>query len=138
MNQNLFPAEIQQVMPIALDTGLFISLCTIQAPDLTLGASGAPSGTYADVAGLVNLPCMSAPPSLARLAAGEAKSAGDIESRGLRHVLLNGYYADLAPEQNWGAVGWRAIVDGITYDLLGAESDSQRTQTRLELALVSL
>ena len=34
--------------------------------------------------------------------------------------------------------GWRVIVDGIAYDLLGAEPDSQNTQTRLKCQLVTL
>jgi hypothetical protein len=55
----------------------------------------------------------------------------------MRHVLLNGYYALLSPATNWGSIGWRATVDGVVYDLLGAEADSQQTQTRLRLRKVT-
>ena len=35
-------------------------------------------------------------------------------------------------------MGWQAIVDGVTYNLLGAEADSVKTQTRLRLELVTI
>ena len=54
---------------------------------------------------------------------------------GLRHVLLSVCLTD-AP--NWAGNGYRVIVDGIEYDLLGAENDSQLTQTRLDLRLLTI
>ena len=134
MNQN-FSNEIGQVMVEALDTGLFVSLCTIQQPDGNLGPSGAPSNTFVDIVGLINIPCMDAVPSETRIQATEVKDLAEILSKGLRHVALNGYYPQIIPGVG---LGWRAAVDGTIYDLLGAEPDSQGTQTRLHLQLVSV
>jgi hypothetical protein len=135
VNQNVIQAAIAQVMPAAVDTGLFVSLCSISAPT---PASGAPSGTYTAVTGLQDLACMDAPENFGSgISANEAKSPALTESMAMRHVLLNGYYALLSPSTNWGDIGWRATVDGVVYDLLGAEADSQQTQTRLRLRKVT-
>lgn len=134
MNQSL-SYEIPGVMAAALATGLFVSLCTIQKPDATFGPSGAPSNTYVDVAGLVNIACMTAVPSDARIQATEAKDLEEIQAKGFRHVTLNGYYANVLT--GWRD-GWRAIVDGVAYDIIGAESDSQNTQTRIMAQLVTV
>ncbi len=134
MNQNLSYA-IAGVMPAALRTGLFVSLCTIQSPDAAQGPTGNPVGTYTNVAGRVNIPCMDAPPSIARIQATEMKAVADILSQGLRHVLLSKCFLD-AP--NWSGKGYRAIIDGVVYDLMGAENDSQNTQTRVDLQLVTV
>jgi hypothetical protein len=136
MNQSStidFGALVQAVY----DAGLMQSTCTVQAPSGNLGASGAPDNTYVDVAGLVNIACMNAPESVGNIAATEVKNIAEIMSISLRHVLLNGYFSQL-DGQNWGEVGWHAIVDGIDYDILGAERDSQFSQTRLKLRLVSI
>ena len=46
MTPGYFAFDLQTVMPEAYTTGLFNNaLITIQAPDGTLGATGAPSGT---------------------------------------------------------------------------------------------
>ena len=122
-------------MPQAIATGLFVSLCTIQAPTGNLGVTGAPDGTYADVSGLVNIPCIDAVFSPSSIQATEVKALQDIMASGFRHVLLNGSYDSIIAGTG---VGWRAIVDNVTYDLLGAEPDSQTTQTRLHLRLVTV
>ncbi len=135
VNQSLNYA-IQGVMPAALATGLFVSLCTIQAPDqLPQGPTGNPPGTYSNVAGRVDIPCMDAPPSIARIQATEMKDVAEILSKGLRHVLLGKCFAD-APD--WSGAGYRAVVDGVVYDLMGAENDSQNTQTRIDLQLATV
>lgn len=136
MNQT-FSNEIGQVMVDAIDTGLFVSLCTISQPDGNLGPSGAPSNTYVDIVGLINIPCMDAVPSEARIQATEVKDLAEILATGLRHVALNGYYPQIIPG---AGMGWLATVsdpNGINtvYDLIGAEPDSQGTQTRLHLKL---
>ena len=61
--------NVAAVMPRAIETGLFVSLCTIQQPDGNYGPSGQPSGVYVDVSGLVEIPCMSAVPSDSRIQA---------------------------------------------------------------------
>lgn len=132
MNQTPIQYAIQRVMPQAVATGLLVSLCTIQSPTGNVGPSGAPDNTFADVAGLVNIQCMDAVMSVDSIQATEVKSLEEIASSGYRHIFLNGYYPEIiANVKN----GWHAIVDGIVYDLLGAEPDSQSTQTRLSLRL---
>ncbi len=123
-------------MPQAVSSGLFVSLATITAPPTGQGPTGnPPSGPYTPVTGLSNIKCMDAPPSIARIQATEMKDVAEIMSKGFRHVLLDGYFVD-AP--NWSAKAYRAVVDGVEYDLLGAEVDSQSTQTRMDLQLVSV
>jgi hypothetical protein len=128
--------EIAAVMPLAVATGLFVSLCSAWAPTGALTASGAPTGTYAPVSGLQNIPCMNAPTSEKRITADEAKSESQVLSTNSSHVLLAGYYP-LFPAVGADA-GWQVHIDGVTYDLLGAESDSQDTQTRLNVQVVQI
>jgi hypothetical protein len=129
--------ELSSVMPTASLTGLFSSLCTIQAPSAAF-VNGVPDGSYTNVAGLVNIPCQDAPPSPLRLSTKEQDGVTMVVKEADRHVLLNGFYAQFASGLNWGGVKWRAIVDGVTYALEGAEIDSQNTQVRLSLNLVSV
>ncbi len=135
MNQNL-SYEIAAVMPAARATGLFVSLCTFEVPDGTLGASGAPSGPYTPVAGLVAIPCMDAPQPANEIKVGslESRMAAQVTDIASRHVLLDDYYPTVITL--W-RTGLRAIVDGVTYDVCGAECDSQRTQVRMELKLAT-
>jgi hypothetical protein len=119
-------------------SGLPVSFCNIQAPDGLLGPSGAPSGNYVAVGGLQNLLCMDAPNSIGSVAADEARTVADIESKALHHVTFTAYYPALSPATNWGNIGWRAVIDGVTYDIKGADNDSHQTQSRLWVQLVTL
>lgn len=135
MNQTPLQYAIARVMPQAIATGLLVSLCTIQSPGTSYSPGGAPLGTFNDVAGLINIQCMDAVLADGSIQATETKGLDDIMSAGYRHVFLNGFYPTvIANVKN----GWRAVVDGVAYDLLGAEPDSQSTQTRLKLQLVSV
>lgn len=120
--------EIAAVMPTALASGLFVSLCTIQQPDGVLIDAGQPSGNFVTVAGMENIPCMAPPESSIRINASEVKSEANIQSFSELHVLLKGWYPAL---EDGVSMGWRAIVDGQTFDVLGAESDSQGQMTRM-------
>jgi hypothetical protein len=126
--------DIAQVMVEATDPELdqFPSLCTIQEPSGTLGSSGAPSGTYIAVSGLVDIPCKDGVET--GIQATEARAMAEILAKGLRHVALNAYYS--AVITGWRD-GWQAVVDGTVYNILGVETDSLRTQTRLKLQLVT-
>ena len=144
MLQNTIPVAAAQIMPAVAKEGLFNSLCTIQKPDGLRTPDNAPSGNYVNVAGLISIPCMDAVLAPGNIEATEAKELEEIMSKSYRHVALNGYYPILFT----GAVfmggpggqqlGWQALVDGVTYDLLGAEPDSQNTQTRLKLQLFTI
>lgn len=125
------------LMQKATSTGWFQSLCTIQEPSGAY-SRGVRTGAWVNIAGLTNIECMDAPlgfgPGIKSM---EQKTAQEIASEGVRHVLLNGYYSQL-DGLNWGLIGWRAIVDGVAYDISAAERDSQKSQTRLSLKLVTM
>jgi hypothetical protein len=130
---------IAEVMPYALSTGLFVSTCDIQAFAGFFDDGGAPAFgrggiPYTPVDGLQGIPCMSAPMSTGSVGAGETKTASEILGTQTRHVLLGGYYPQI-PAQN---ANWRAVIDGVIWDITGAESDSQATQTRLALKIAQI
>jgi hypothetical protein len=126
---------ISQVRPAVTAAGLDVSLATFQSLDSTQGPTGNPVGTYTNVAGLVNIPCMDAPLAPGTISALEAKALAEIESKGIRHVSLAGYYP--AVVAGWPQ-GWRAVIDGLVYDVIGAEADSQNSQTRVKLQQVTV
>jgi predicted butyrate kinase (DUF1464 family) len=137
-------ADIAAVMAEANASGLYVSLIQFQTPT-GFGASRAPSGSYVNVPGLVDLftgssaiGCMDAPLAPGTISALESKSLTEIESQGIRHVSLNGYYPQVI--ENWSSeqenMNWRAIVDGVAYEVFSVEADSQTTQTRVKLRLV--
>lgn len=133
--------DIAAVMPTAVnDTGLFISLCTIQEPTGEQTADGSAVMTGGDsgdgwnnVAGLINILCMDAPEAEARIRAKTNRNVEYIEAFQYRHLLLADYYPQIEQFDNW-----RAIVDGQAWDPIGVESDSQHTQTRLLLQLAGV
>jgi hypothetical protein len=129
-----FQNAIAQVMPTARLTGLFSSLATFYQPVKTQGPTGNYLGTYTAVSSMTNIPCMDAPESTGRLMATEVKTDPNVLSEWFRHVLLDRYYSFAGNAAT--PLGWQVDVDGTRYDLLGAESDSQRTQTRLRLQKV--
>ena len=97
----------------------------------TSGSTGAPApiNTYTPIAGMINIPCRDAPMSPTNVQANEVRDMKEILSKGYRHIFLTGYY----PQIIYGGVqaGWIATVDGIPFELLGAEPDGSDTQTRL-------
>jgi len=123
--------DITAVMQEALATGLFVSTVTIQEPDGVLVGSGQPSGNWVDVAGLVNITAINAPISDSKILADEMKTLEETMAVNLRHVLLDGYYPQIAPYQ-------RAFMDGVGWDIIGAEADSQSQMTRLHLKLATI
>lgn len=131
--------ETTQVMPMALATGLFVSICNIKAPSGNY-IEGAPDNLYVAVAGLQGIRCMDAPdaPDRIKIQSTSMQSVGTVEKMDLRHVLLEKYYSQLSPVTNWGNALWHAVIDGVSYLILGAEQDSQLTQTRLCLQKVSI
>lgn len=133
MNQTPLAYSIADVMPLAVATGLFRSLATIQAPSGVVSTSGQPNLTYVDQ--LVNIPCMDAPKAVDNIEATENRQLPQIAAESYRHVALNGYYQQVI---DGVGNGWRVIIDGTTYDLMGAERDSQKTQTRLFLNLTTI
>ncbi len=135
MNQSL-SYELDGVMPAVIATGLLVSLFTAQSPSSALGGTGAPDGTYANVLGLVNIACTAPPYAFgdSSIRASEMKSIPEIAAEGFLHTLLDGYYPLLAA--GWRG-GWRCLIDGTNYDILGVESDSQSKMTRVSVRLVT-
>lgn len=132
MNQTL-SYDVAAVIPEALASGLFGSLCTIQMPSGTLTDDGSPDGSYTDVAGCIDIPCIAAPTSDIRISATERKTDSEIESSNGSHCLLAGWYPILET-----ATQWQAVIDGVTHDITGAESDSQKQMTRLAVQVVTV
>lgn len=129
MNQGLIQRAIQQVMPTAVASGLFVSLATFQLPD-GLTDSGFVSPNYVDVAGLVNIPCTAPPLSTGTgFSADEAKAQAEQTARQEFHVLLSGYFP--AVDDVWRGEG-RVVIDGLSRDILGVEHDSQSQMTRVK------
>ena len=135
MNQALIQRAIQRVMPAARATGLFVSRATFQSSDAADFPDGWFSGVYADIPGLVDIPCTAPPVSEARIQATEVKALQEITASELLHVLLNGWYP--AIDAGWRR-GWIILIDSIQYDLLGVESDSQSQMTRVSVRRVSI
>lgn len=127
--------EMASVMPLATDTGLFTALASFTMPVQTQGATGNLTGTQTPINGLQNIPCMNTPESIRIVANDEKKSIAHILSGRYRHVLLSACYPILSAA---AGLGWQCSIDGVLYDLLGAEDDSQQTQTRVRLQLVTL
>lgn len=145
MNQFL-AAEIASVMQVAYGTGLFVSLASFVAPIQTQGATGNSVGGYTPIAGLQNIPCMNAPerPGPVGNASFETRAIPHIEAERGRELLLNNYFPTLDTGFAQGAgMGWQVSVtdpNGNTQFLqfLGGEGDSQSTQTRCRLLLVTV
>ena len=119
---------VSLVMPTAVASGRFKSFCTIQQPDGVLVDAGQPSGMFVDVPGLVNIRCMAPPEANVRITASEVKSQENIQSFSELHILLDYWYPAL---ENGVAMGWRAVIDGVALDVMGAESGSQGVMTRM-------
>lgn len=135
MNQAGLNYAIAGIPTAIYAAGLFPSLATLQAPSATPGPTGNPVNAFTDVSGLINLPCQDAPPSVARVAATEVKAVAEIMSKGMRHVTLMGYFEDA---RDWSSYGYRAVIDGVIFDLIGAEGSSLDMQTRMDLQIVTV
>lgn len=133
MNQEM-ALGIADVMPAVRASGLLVSLCTITVPPGVSDNGGAPdpNAPYTNLPGHIDLPCISSP-----LVAGdfpaleEVKSMTEILTKNMRHVLLDSYYPDIETIH-------RAVVDGVEYDIITSEADSQSQMTRLAVQKVTI
>ena len=124
-----------QIVPTAVRSGAFRSLASFSAPVQTQGPTGTLVGTFMPVNGLQNIPCLDAPQSIRVVPSDEKKSVPRIEAGQYRHLMLDGWYPLL---NNAAGQGWQVTVDGILYDLIGSDEDSQHTQTRCKCQLVTI
>jgi len=115
-------------MPIVRASGLLVSTATFQVPDgLTDGGFVSPN--YVDVVGLVGIACTAPPMNVGvGFSADEKKTQEEREADQSFHILLDSFY----PSANdvWRDEG-RVVIDGIPYDLVGVEGDSQSQMTRV-------
>jgi hypothetical protein len=141
VNQNFIGGAIAMVMPAAIATGIFSSLATFQSPSADYDSAGAWDGTWANVAGLVDIPCTAPPISDAKITATEARQLQEILASEFHHVLLAGYYPAL--DAGWRGTGspagaWRVLIDGEAFEIAGVESDSQSQMTRVTARISTL
>lgn len=124
-NQSL-TLEFPQAISVVSDAGLFVSICTIQAPTQTPDSLGQVDLVdYTNVSGLVNLQCVMSPMIDTRPNPNfEKREQVGIDELGIFHVLLYGYYPQILQK-------YRAVVDATPYDIMTVESDSQKIMTRL-------
>lgn len=112
----------------SLAATFYSSTCTIQQATEAQDAYGQPIAAWANVAGLIALPCAIAPISGSPEAAERKREDGTIEII-THHISIAGYYLTITNKM-------RAVVAGANYDIVGAEVDSHVTMTRLRVALV--
>ncbi len=127
-----------QVVPIVLASGIVNSFATFQEPTGELTADGSPTGAYQDVPGFVGIRCMDAPTSNARITADERKTETEIESDNSDHVWLAGFYPEIESHTEWQAVITDAAGNVRTFDVLGAECDSQAKTTRVKVQVATV
>lgn len=139
MNSVLLLKSIPNVMARAVATGLFVSICTIKAPTGGVTGAGQPTGLYVAIAELSNIACMAPPQSTGHIEADETKTEESIMSGNYDHVLLDGYYGQAVTGFPSGFDSTcQANVDGLDYDILGVEHDSQSQMTRMLVRAVGI
>lgn len=136
MNQSLL-AELDQVMPDAVQTGLLSSLASffdrLGGANPTVNALGQPDlTTLVPVTGLQDIPCQLSPEHILNPSPGGQRLPDHFTEARQWHLLLNDYYP---------AVLMRYIVDvdGTKYEITPGtvEPDSQKQMTRLSVRLYS-
>ena len=100
------------------------STCTIQEGTESVGTTGEITMLWADVEGLVDLPCNIAPVSII-----ERRGLDRTVETGTHKLYFQDYFDEITPMQH-------AIVDDITYNILSVEQDSHSAVTVLRLELV--
>ena len=122
-------------------SGYLSGTCTIQVPTGAQNADGSPANTWVAVSELTGLYCQIAVPSATAVQATEVKDLEEIMARSIRHVLLAGFYPQLKQLKQAGQVQALLSLTGdstYTFEVLGAEDDSQGQMTRFECQWVSL
>jgi len=114
----------------SLESTFYASTCTIQEATETRDDYGQPIPVWANVAGLVNLPCSFAPISPGSPVAAEVKRSDGTIVIATHHIALSGLYTSILPTM-------RAVVLAVNYDILAVEFDSHRAMTRLRCEIVT-
>ncbi len=98
---------------------------TIQVVTETQGESGEPVETWANLAGHICLPCMVGPAG-----GGEARTMALTLGTEIKQILIVDYYPAIIQKH-------RAVVNGVSYDILLAETDQGEGFTRLTVKRVT-
>lgn len=112
-----------------------MSLFTALQPPTGQGPTGNIVGDWTPIAGLVDIACTAPPIRVGRIEANEDRKPDSIMAMESKWVLLSGWYPQI---RDGIADGWRCTVDGVELIMLGAESDSQFTQTHIHVEFVGL
>lgn len=107
---------------------LFNKQVTIQQTTQTQDAAGAPVDAWADLAGHVNIPCVLEPAN-PTTSPDEKRQADLTLSYQAWTVMLQGFYPAIESKM-------RAVIASTSYDIIGAQSDSQDLITNLLVQLV--
>lgn len=132
MNQSI-GINAADTLNAVITAGFAQSLCSINAPSQEPDAIGQVDlSDFSPRDGLQNLPCMKAVLIDTRPNPGlEQKREADIAGLEIWHILLMGYYPAINKRD-------QAVVDGVAYDILTVESDSQSIMTRLAVRTYAL
>ena len=126
--------DVQQVMKDAVDTGLFWKRGTVTVPPDVFDAGGAPDpvAPYVPLYGHENILCMDAPLQTGTsVTPSERKELPEVYAKTSRHILLAGYYPLILQSYRW-------LMDGVKYDITNVDNDSQDSQTRLAVQVVTV
>jgi hypothetical protein len=132
LNQSL-TYEFDAVMPAVAAEGLFNSLCTIKARSGAVSSQGQLNmQSYAPIADLTDIPCRIAVQAPANPPQNDvARMQQQFDTRTEFHVLLDGYFPQIL-QQNL------ANVNGIDYEIMATEPDSDFQMTRLAVRVYTL
>jgi len=114
----------------SLSATFYPSVCTIQVATETQDAYGQPIPAWADVPGLISLPCAVAPLNSGTPAEAERRRADGTIEVVTHHIAIAGYHLTIIAKM-------RAVVSGMNYDVVAVEFDSHAITTRLRTRLVS-
>lgn len=105
------------------------SRCSIQSVNFTSSTSGQEiPGAGTDIEGLTDLECRMGPVSLGTPLDDEMRTQEITEGRTRRILWINGYYVPQIESSTM-----QAVVDGVIFNIIAVESDSQKCYTRLRL-----
>lgn len=129
MNQGIL-GDVSAVVPEVAKSGLLVSLCTITVPPEVFGPSGAPIATAPYIplsAEYTDIPCSAPPLGIGEtVQPTEVKDMQEISAKQPHDVFLGGYFPLITMD-------CRAVVDGIEYDIVGINQDSQKQHTSLAI-----
>ncbi len=109
----------------------FTSRCTIASKVYTVSESRQRVRTgNAPIAGMVDIPSSQAALILIRPTDKEDRTQKILSTDTQRQVKLLGFYPQIVAEQ------MEAIVDGVTFQIVGVEADSLSFSTRLKLEII--